>query len=475
MGVHRSWRTVFLLFCLLAFAVLSTGSAGVALWCAEATLAEQKTHYTAAIRAYLTAANWQPSDPLLYRRVGEIYLTQGRLALAENALWHSYLLDTRNADTLSALGDLSLARGDPAAAIPWYQQTCAQAPARAESYVALGQTHISAGDLPAALVAFQGALAAKADQAEAHYLLGLLLAVEDTQAAQIHLSQVVETDSPLQVRAQEMLADLSRIQPLQDPATRAGELGLAYIRQRAWRLAADQLSHLAELAPDSAEARAYLGYALYQLGEYKAAEDALQEALQIDINSAQSHHFLGMLYLYRGWSYSAVESLGKAYELDSGSPAIAADIAQVYVDAGAYEEAESWYEEVAELAPLDGRYALLQAAFHIEHAYHVSERGMPAAQRAIALLPDDAVAHDLYGWGMFLSGDATQARAALEKALSLDATRAATHYHLAQVHARLGNVSRARAHYERAVDLDKSDALRPYAEQALERLSKAGE
>jgi tetratricopeptide (TPR) repeat protein len=467
MVIRKVRRAILLLCYLLAFLMPFTGSAGVTLWRAEAARAEQATHYTAAIRAYLTAANWQPSDPLLYRRVGAIYLLQGRLPLAENALWRAYLLDMHDVDTLSALGDLDVARGDPASAISWYQQACSQPSTRATPYVALGKAQISIGDLPAAISAFQGALAATPDQTEAHYFLGLLLVGGDAQAAQTHLAQVAKTDSPLQARARELLAALERIAPLQDVAARAGELGLAYIRQRVWRLAADQMSHLVELAPDNAEACAYLGYALYQLGEYETAEQTLQKALQLDGESAQTHHFLGMFYLNRGWIYSAVEALGKAYALDSGNPAIAADIAQAYMDAGAYEEAESWYEEVAELAPQDGRYALLQAAFHIDQVYHVRDRGLPVAKRAIALLPDEAVAHDLYGWGLFLSGDVPQARAALEKALSLDATRATTHYHLAQVYARLGDISRARAHYERVIDLDTSNTLRPQAEREL--------
>jgi superkiller protein 3 len=457
---------------LLAFLMLFNGSAGATLWRAEARQAEQNSYYTAAIRAYLTAANWQPDDPSLYRRVGEIYLAQGRLPLAENALWRAYLLDVRNADTLSALGDLESARDDSMAAIFWYQQACIQAPRRAGFFVALGKTQINAGDLPAAIAAFQGALAANARQTEAHYFLGLLLAGEDAQAAERHLFQAATGDLMLQTRAQEMLADLSHILPLQDPVARAGELGLAYIRQRAWRLAEYQMTRLVELAPDHAEGRAYLGYALYQLGEYAAAERNLQEALQIDSNSAQSYHFLGMLYLYRGWVYSAVEALGKAYERDSDNPAIAADIAQAYADAGVYEEAESWYEEVVELAPEDGRYALLQAAFHIDHAYHVRDKGLPAVEQALALWPDEAIAHDLYGWGLFLSGDAARARAALEKALALNAKRATTHYHLAQVCTRMGDIACARTHYERVIDLDTSNALRPQAERELASASE---
>ena len=467
MGSHKSWRAILLLFYLLALLMLFTGSAGVTLWRAEALRAEQATYYTAAIRANLTAANWQPGDPLLYRRVGEIYLRQGRLALAENALWRAYQLDGGAADTLSALGDLDAARGDRASAISWYQQACAQTPARAESYIALGKAQLEVGDLPAAIAAFQRTLATNDTSPEVHYFLGLLLAGEDANRAQIHLTQAAGANSPLQSRALELLADLERILPLQDAAARAGELGLAYIRQRAWRLAANQMAHLAELAPDNAEARAYRGYTLYQLGEYVTAEQALQQALQMDSNSAQNYHFLGMLYLNRGWTYSAVEALGKAYELDPGNPALAADIAQAYMDAGAYEEAESWYEEVVELAPLDGRYALLQAAFHIDHAYHVQDKGLPAAERALALLPDEAIAHDLYGWGLFLSGAVTQARVTLEEALALDAQRAMTHFHLAQVYARLGGVSLARAHYQRVMDLDAGDTLRPQAERDL--------
>ncbi len=479
--IAKRWIGIALLTALLGcLGFGATGSAGSAAWIQRAeTLAAAKS-YAAAVEAYLAAVPWNPRDPLPYLRCGRIYLKQRRFLLADKALWHAYLLDTRNADTLVALGDLAAAQKMNELAIPWYRQASLSVanPARlkrAEINIALGKALLAESDFPNAMEAFRAALTADTEQREAHYYSGLLLADQEPEVALSHLRAAIGSEEDdLAAKARMMIAELAGLGKSQDAAERAGLLGLAYMRQGAWTLACAQLAQTAALSPDHSEVQAYWGYALYQLEEYSAAEQSLKRAMQLDAQNAQPYHFMGMLYRRLGAPHAALEMLGKAYELDWRSPAIAADIARAYVEAGAYAEAESWFEEVVELAPDNASYILLQAAFHIDHAYHVRDRGIPAAERAIALQPQQAAAHDLLGWGLFLTGDYIQAEETLRRALAINPELASAHYHLAELYARQGKIQAARSAYQRAVDLDETGWIRQRAQQELERL-KAGQ
>jgi len=452
----------------------SAGSEGAAAWLRRGDALAAATRYAAAAEAYLAASRWDDANPMPYLRAGRIYLRQRRFAAAEAALWRAYLAAPTTPDVLAALGDLELARGTPPLAARWYRQATQIAPGRADLLAALGEASLAAGDFDEAGVSLSHAVEFEPDLAAAQYQLGLLLARQEPETARAHLERARQgADTRLAAQADAMLALLDEMARIEDAAERAARLGLAYLRQEAWTLARAQLTEALVALPDSGELHAYLGYALYHLGEYGAAEEQIRAALQLDPDNPLAHHFLAMVYRRLGWSRLALESLARAYELDSTNPAIAAEIAQGYADLGAYSEAETWFAQAVKLAPDDVRYLLLQAAFHIDRVYHVAERGIPAAEAALALQPAAADAHSLLGWGLYLTGRREAAEAHMQRALALDPLLASAHFRIAELYAGSGRLPEAVSHYQRVVDLDTLGSLRERALQALERLKGA--
>lgn len=464
----KRWRPFWTagLVCVLAWA--TTGSEGFAAWMDRGeTLAAQKA-YAAALDACRMATAWRPRAALPHLRAGQIYLRQRRFLEAEWELWQAYLLHPQNADTLLALGDLEMRRGAANAALLWYEKASILAPAQAEGHYALGMALLKKSAFSAAEQAFRQALAADETHCPSRYQLGLLLAPQDIEGALKHLrAATLSADGDTASHAHDMIAALAEVDTARSEGERSALLGVAYIRQRAWTLARAELERAISLWPENAAAYAFLGYALLQLGQEGAAHAHLERSLALNPENGQAHHFLAMLYRRLGWPHAALEVLTQAYDLDPRDPAIAAEIAQAYVEAGAYAEAESWFEEAAHLAPTEPGYALLQASFHVDHVYHIREKGIPASGRAIALAPAEPRAYLLLGKALFLSGDWGRAETALQQALALDSDLASAHLYLAEIYARQGRRSAAQASYRRAADLDTVGNIRQRALEAL--------
>ena len=465
---YRVLAASLLLSAVMLFAL--TGSGGASAWADRAEKARAGTHYMQALQCYHNALAWRPRAAQPYLASGTILLYQSRYAQARAALWQAHLLDTEDAEIMRALGDLSKAEGFPSQAAGWYAQAFEYAPDRADIAYALGMALI-ATDPSSAQAAISTAIRLDPKMGEAHYALGLLLASQDIQQAAVHLLTAAEHgDGQLATQAHSAISALAEVRQAPTDGERSALLGLTFARQRSWDLAVAELERANTLLPLNGEVLSYLAYALLQLDQVGRAVDLLRQATDLDPASPQAHHFLAIAYLRLGWPYEALEQLAIAYELDLRNPAIAAEIAQAYVESGAYDYAESWFELATRLSSDEPDYVLLQAAFHVEHIYHVRERGIPAAERGVAMRPDDARARDLLAWGNYLVGEEAGAEEGLLEAIMLDSGLARAHYHLAELYRSQSRYSAARAAYRRTIDLDRTGTLRELATASLEAL-----
>jgi superkiller protein 3 len=165
----------------------------------------------------------------------------------------------------------------------------------------------------------------------------------------------------------------------------------------------------------------------------------------------------------------ALSEFQKALELDPENAAICAEVASTYLEKRDYLSAREWFRMAAERAPQDPTFHLLQAQFHLSHLLWVEE-GVDAAQMAVALDPENAMAWDLLGWGQYLVKRPKEAKNSLERAIALNPDLASAYYHLGLVYAQEGLNDMARRAYERAIDLDTEGLYRERAEKALKEL-----
>ncbi len=431
-------------------------------------LRQAETHraageYGAALAAYEQAAHLDPTSPQPWLRAGEVLLRQHRFERAEAAFQEA----GRRHSTLAALlgiGESLAGRGDWAAALKTWSQAHALAPDDARAYLALGRGSVAQGHLDQAVSYLTRALQLRptaADAAESHRLLGRLLADESPNQAASHLQQAGDG---------EMLAVLEAVNAEPDPARRAILLGVAFLQRDELSLARHCLEHAIALAPTDAQAHAYLAHTLDRLGETVAAGELLDQALALDPDSALTYYFLGVHKRLAGNAREALDALWEALLRDPENAALRVEMAEAFVDLGDYSHAEEWYQGAVEVAPDHIEFHILLVCFYLDHLYRVKEGGVPAAEAAVALAPDNARVHDLLGWAYHLADRHAEGEQALLQALALDPNLVSAHYHLGSLYANTGRRALARQYLQRAADLDTGGYFRERAEIMLKSL-----
>jgi tetratricopeptide (TPR) repeat protein len=190
----------------------------------------------------------------------------------------------------------------------------------------------------------------------------------------------------------------------------------------------------------------------------------------MDPNSILPYYFLAIYHRRVGYAEGAQAALWEALLRDPENAALRVEMAQAFLDLRDYPHAEEWYRAAVEVAPGDLEFHLMLVRFFLDHLYRVEEGGVPAAEAAVALAPDDARVYDLLGWAYHLAGRPTEGQQALSQALALDPGLASAYYHLGSLHATMGRRQLANHNLQRAVDLDTVGAYRARAQALLSDL-----
>jgi tetratricopeptide (TPR) repeat protein len=430
----------------------------------EAQSARSRGQLGTALRAYDQAIRLDPKSPLPWLGSGVVLLEQHRFDRAAVFLQEAERLGAGH-DALLALGRSYAGRGNWTVAIQLWLYARAFAPDDGRVYIALAEGSIAQGLFDQAVSLLQQGLERQLsdDQAAvAHGLLGRLLAGDDPARAAYHLMQAGDDD---------MLAVLNATEAEEAPARRALLLGVAFLQRDEFTLARRQFERATALDPAQAEAYAYLGQVLDRLGATAEARDTLAHALNLDPDSALTYYFLGLHDLQVGLLNGAQAALWEALTRDPENAAARVAMGQTFVDLGDYAQAEEWYQGAVEAAPDDIEFHLLLVHFYLDHLYRIADAGIPAAQAALALAPDDARALDLLGWAYQLASRPAESERTLIQALALDPDLASAQYHLGSVLARAGRQDQARQHLQRAADLDAAGYYGQRAEALLANLT----
>jgi tetratricopeptide (TPR) repeat protein len=427
---------------------------------------EAHKEYTRAIAAYEQALELR-SQITSHLRIGGIYLAQGRYELAEEEFQEAYWLDPKEEEALLGLGCVAAATGDEGEAMERWMEVLTLDETNREAHYRLGRAYIGRSQWSSAQEELEKA--ARHGEGEARFWLGLLLAREDQGLAVSYLEEVVRGGDPASKEASDLISALERLKGAEEADLAAG-LGHIYLRHGLPNLAREELARAVSLDPEQHLARSYLGYTLWSLGEYEEARKVLREALRLDPHSPLNHYFLALLHRSKGYPEVAVLEFQKALELDPDNAAVCAEMASTYLGKRDYPAAREWYRAAVERAPGEVEFHLLQAEFHLEHLLWLDD-GLAAAQMAVALDPENAMAWDLLGWGQYLTQRPKEARSSLERAIVVNPDLASAYYHLGVVYEQERLKEEAEWAYRRAIDLDTEGLYRERAEKALKKLT----
>jgi tetratricopeptide (TPR) repeat protein len=416
--------------------------------------------YGAAVESYRQASQLDPESPLPWLKMAEVLLLQQRFVPATIALLEA---ERRGGATEAALGlgESRASSGDWASAVGEWLRALALDPEDPRIHVALGRASIALAQFDQAENYLTQALLLQPspqDSATARALLGRLWVGEKPDLAKTAFQQAGDDD---------MLAVLYAVDSEQSPARQALLFGIAFLQRSELALARHHFERAVALAPGDAEPLAYLAHTLDQQGETVAARDLLERALELDGDSTLVHYFLGTHHRLVGNSKDAQDALWQALLNDPDNAALRAEMGGALADQGDYAGAEEWYLGAVSSAPEEVDFHFMLVHFYLDHLYRVQDGGLPASQALLALVPNDARAHDLLGWAFHLSGQHDKGLAALGEALDRDPHLASAHFHLGSLYATLGQHDLARYHLQRAIDLDRDGYYRNRAEMIL--------
>jgi Flp pilus assembly protein TadD len=384
-----------------------------------------------------------------------------------------------------AKADQALAEGRPRDALRYYQQAAAAGgdylPLEIErglaiTYVELGEFPAAAehlmqvyaqdqsdpslwytiapallrsGDWEAATHAYGVLAELEPDNGLFHYWAGALQLPADPVAADAHLNLAL-ADPTLAGRAQELLVARAELGELSEPAHRAARLGLAYLAVGEPHLAEWQFSTVVEALPGLADAWAYLGLARDRLGQN--GRPAIARAIELAPESPLAHSLMGHHWLGRDHPELARPEFLAAHTLDPQNAIHLADVASTYQWQGDLYSAQAWYQAAVREAPDDPAFWVLLAFFYVDVLGDADE-GLVAAQRAVALAPEDPAALDALGWAQFQTGRLGLAETNLRAARQLSPADPAVHYHLGKLAAHRNEWEQAQASFKKAMAL----------------------
>lgn len=285
-----------------------------------------------------------------------------------------------------------------------------------------------------------------------YYRLGLLLTVLEPEQALTHLMFASSLDPQFDPAVQTLRSalNLSSTQPdaSQQMVTNGRALGLV----QEWDLAIAAFEKAITLDEKNPEAWAWLGEAKQQVGQNGLAE--LDKAVRLDHTSVVVRG-LRALYWSRQGKYSQMRaeySLAAMYEPEN--PAWQAGLGDAYLKSGDLISALAAYRRATELAPNESTYWALLAVFCAQNNIYLDEVGLPAAQKAVEISPDDPSALDALGWVYLASGRYASAEQTLLDVAERFPEYLPAHLRLAMTYLAQGNYPKAK---EKLVFIQNTD------------------
>ncbi|HMJ08618.1 MAG TPA: tetratricopeptide repeat protein, partial [Pyrinomonadaceae bacterium] len=156
-------------------------------------------------------------------------------------------------------------------------------------------------------------------EAEASFRQAISLSANDWSAyANLALVQT------LQGRPEEGESNLQKavtLYPGKTPAvfaTTLNDLSVAYLGQKKYEKASENLKRLLYLQPGNSDARANLALTLFILGRYDEAQAEAGRAVSLDPNSAAAHNIAGVILLKKDQKANAIAEFERAIQLNEG-------------------------------------------------------------------------------------------------------------------------------------------------------------
>jgi len=318
--------------------------------------------YTDAITAFQKALQLAPYSTKTHNNLGNVYVAQKSLDLAENEFKTVLRLDPANRDANYNLGVVLLSKGDPTAAIPYFERV---RPANIASRFNLISAYLRSKRTAEALQLAAALSSENKDNVQVHFTLGVLLASEKQyKPAQLEL----EKADALQPDAFEILYNLGQ-DLLRGSDFAKSELALnralkvkpdspetLYLLAQDYKNesrpldALDLLLRAHKIAPENTDIIYLMAQVSMSQNYFEDAIPLLESSIQIAPQRPDLRAALGESYFMAGKVDKAIEEFKKLLELE-GSARSYAFLGFSYRSLGRYDEAKQYFQQGLKLDP----------------------------------------------------------------------------------------------------------------------------
>jgi tetratricopeptide (TPR) repeat protein len=227
------------------------------------------------------------------------------------------------------------------------------------------------------------------------------------------------------------------------------------LRERRPEAARARLDTAMRATPGDADLTLLAARTAFTLGDNAEAERLAREALAADANTIEAYAVLGRVFVRSNRLADATTEFTRLAERQPRNVSVHTTIGMLHQMQNKVDEAKAAFERAIDLDATAAVAANNLAWIYAEHGGDL-DRALTLAQTARAALPDHPTVADTLGWVLHKKGLSDQAIAPLEQAVAGEPRNASYHYHLGLAYARQGDSAKARAALERAATLDPS-------------------
>ena len=405
---------------------------------------------------YLNAARRIPWRSDLYELAGHAYYHAKEYALADIAYQTAFERDGLSAQGWVAWGDVHYLNADSERASEIWEQALEQETVSDQLYSRLSQMYEESVEYPKAAAYLQNYVSAHQEDASGHYRLGLLLTLSDPNKALSELIGAAQLDPQLDPAVQTLRTALN-LASLNESASEKSVIigrGLGLVGE--WPLARAAFQEAVHADAKNAEAWAWLGEANQHM-EMDGTKE-LDQALQLNPKSPAVRGLRGLHFQRAGNFREALAEFQSAAKLEPDNPAWQVSIGEAHAKLGDLIRALEAYQTATALAADDPGYWRLLAIFCAQNNIHIKDIGIPAAQKAVILAPEDTPSLEILGWLLLLDARNEEAERMLTRALELDPGNASVHVHLGMLYLQKNDRASAYDHLIQARDLGNTEA-----------------
>ena len=399
--------------------------------------------YTRAVEAFELAAHrlfWRGD---LWNELGKTKLILGQSAEAIIAYEKAKEEESLSAFGWDILGQERWDQGDLEGALIIWKNGLARHPSYFEFYSRLAMAYREKGDYSSERDALRHRLEyeEEKDSAHLHYRLGLLLILGSPEEALDELTLAARVDDEFAPVVDTLRTSLNLALLESDPAESIILLGRGLALAEEWQLAADAFYNATQAYPKNASAWAWLGEAKQHLDQ-DALPD-LDKALDLNPNSIFVRSLRGLYWQRLDNLEEALREFQAATRIEPENPNWQFALGEIHARSGDFLLALAAYEKAASLSPENPLFWHSLALFSKYYAVQLEDVGLPAAQNAVALRPEEAIYVDTLGWVYFGLEQDENAEEQFLHALMLDPDLGAAHLHLGMLYLKRNHLNLA--------------------------------